>query len=117
MMALRSAAVSGLTLVLLAACSSKPEPTPQPTSYEGTAEEAPVEKPAPPPPPSPVAPAVEAQPAPTLTTESNFVEPAEEPVDPSDQTLEDADATGLTTRAKRDGEERADPVGEGSKGE
>jgi hypothetical protein len=93
-----------LALGLLGGCSRDPAPTPP--AEENYEEPQPVE-PAPPPPP-----VIETTPAPPppVATE-NLAEPVEPPVDPSDQTLEDADATGLTTRATPSDEEDVAPAG------
>jgi hypothetical protein len=88
----RSLTASVLAMAALAACSRE-APPPAPEQEDTQVEAA---EPAPPPPPPP--PVVEAPPPPPVL-ETNFDEPAPEPIDPSEQTLEDADATGLTTRA------------------
>jgi hypothetical protein len=86
-------AALGLALLALAACSREPAPTPEAGDDDNTE----VSEPAPPaPPPAPV---VEVPPPPPPALELNLEEPAEEPIDESAQTMEDADATGLTTRA------------------
>lgn len=114
MMIRRIAVAAGLALVLLAGCSSEPAAPPPPEETLREAEEPEEVEPAPEPAPPPRA---EAPPAPAPVAESNFEEPPEEPIDPSDQTLEDADATGLTTRATRsDDEQPATNDGQGENG-
>jgi hypothetical protein len=106
-------ATAGLALVLLAGCHSEPEPAPV---TEETSEAPEVAEPAPAPTPPPIV--KEPEPAAAIATETNFEEPAPEPVDPSDQTLDDADATGLTTRAKRSDDESTQPAtNEGGSGQ
>lgn len=73
------------TLTLLAACGSEPEAPPEPAPVE-TVEPAPV-PPAPPPPP----------PVENVAEEAPVVE-----LEPDQQVLEDADATGMTARVDRD---------------
>jgi hypothetical protein len=108
-------ATAGLALVLLAGCHSEPEPV-QVTEETNEAPE--VAEPAPAPAPTPPPMVKEPEPAAAIATETNFEEPAPEPVDPSDQTLEDADATGLTTRAKRSDDESTQPAtNEGGSGQ
>ncbi|MDB5689464.1 MAG: hypothetical protein JWL91_1340 [Sphingomonas bacterium] len=101
----RITAVAALAAALLAGCSREPAPPPP---AEETVQEPEVAEPAPAPAAPP--PASEAPPPPSLSIETNFEEQAEEPIDPSDQTLEDADATGLTTRATRTDEGQAEPA-------
>jgi hypothetical protein len=83
------------TLTLLAACGSEPEAPPEPAPAE-TAEPAPV-APAPPPPPPPVE---------NVAEEAPVVE-----LEPDQQVLEDADATGMTARVER-GEVPAEDAGQ-----
>ena len=109
-MTLRPIAAAVLATVLLAGCSREPPPPP-PADETPVQESEDVAEPAPKAPP----PVVVAPPAPPPAPEANFEEPAEEPIDPSDQTLEDADATGLTTRATRSDDAQSDPAGSGSR--
>jgi len=102
---LRLPAVLVLAACALAACSREAEAPPP--ERDDTAVEAPEPAPEPAPPPRPV----EAPPPPPAI-EENAAETADEPVDHSEQTLEDADATGLTTRASPGAEEEDVPVEE-----
>lgn len=100
---MKTAALLGAGLLTLAACA-KPEPE-QPVSDNMSLEESPDEAPTP-----DVAPTAEATPAAALDTNTAAVDvPADAPVAPDAQMIEDADATGMTARVSRD--EASAPAG------
>ncbi|MBY9061586.1 hypothetical protein K7957_01395 [Sphingomonas yunnanensis] len=78
----------------IAGCSREPEPAPEPTPSE---EAVPTPEPTPAPEPSPVA-------SPSDLTNNTAALPPEEKPAPDEQMLDDASATGMTARARREAE-------------
>jgi type IV secretory pathway VirB10-like protein len=100
----RAAAIALLALSALAGCSRSNEPPPEP---ENDVEA--VEPPAPP--------VTEAPPVAAPTPASNIADAApEDNPGPDQQVLDDADATGMTARVRRDEDVAADSGGGGNAG-
>jgi outer membrane biosynthesis protein TonB len=78
----------------LAGCSREPAPAPEPTP---SVEEAPTPEPTPTAEPTPIA-------TPSELTNVTAALPPEEKPAPDEQMLDDASATGMTARARRDAE-------------
>ena len=79
-------------VLAVAACSREPAPAPEPTP---SAESSPTPEPTPTPEPSPVA-------SPSDLTNVTAALPPEETPAPDEQMLDDASATGMTARARRE---------------